>query len=241
MNDQHIGFRLTYFFIISLELIGDYQIDTNQMLRYMTKPMLCIVLMLWYLHSTWPSKDPIDRLLLRAIVFSLFGDILLMFASNNDSLFLSGLISFLTAHIWFIGAFLYTSKETLPWWFIGKKSALPTLLLLIFSAAFDYWLFPYLGSLWPAIVIYSLVICRMAIGATNRYNRVPFKSYRSVLIGALLFVISDSALAVSNFAFSFTGDRLVVMLTYALAQYFIVNGIIKQQEGKIEEMPVAAS
>ena len=48
-----------------------------------------------------------------------------------------------------------------------------------------------------------------------------------MMTGALLFVISDSVLAVNKFHHSFEIADVVIMLTYGLAQLFIVEGAIK--------------
>jgi len=47
-----------------------------------------------------------------------------------------------------------------------------------------------------------------------------------VLIGAILFISSDSLLALNKFYQGFEGADFWVMLTYILAQYFIVTGMI---------------
>ena len=48
-----------------------------------------------------------------------------------------------------------------------------------------------------------------------------------MMIGAVLFIISDSVLAINKFYKPFEGAGIVIMLTYAFAQLLIVAGIIK--------------
>jgi uncharacterized membrane protein YhhN len=45
-----------------------------------------------------------------------------------------------------------------------------------------------------------------------------------MMTGALLFVVSDSTLAINKFYQSFEIAGVVIMLTYGLAQLFIVEG-----------------
>jgi uncharacterized membrane protein YhhN len=47
-----------------------------------------------------------------------------------------------------------------------------------------------------------------------------------MLLGAVLFVISDSMLAINKFYQPFNGAGLLIMLTYGLAQFFIIRGAI---------------
>jgi uncharacterized membrane protein YhhN len=51
-----------------------------------------------------------------------------------------------------------------------------------------------------------------------------------IIAGALLFITSDSLLAINKFYSSFTNAGLYIMLTYAFAQYYIVKGIIQYLE-----------
>ncbi len=45
-----------------------------------------------------------------------------------------------------------------------------------------------------------------------------------MMVGALLFVISDSTLAINKFYKPFEMAGVLIMLTYGLAQLFIVEG-----------------
>ena len=47
-----------------------------------------------------------------------------------------------------------------------------------------------------------------------------------MMIGALLFLISDSVLAINKFYLSFEWSGIIIMLTYGLAQFFIALGAI---------------
>ena len=45
-----------------------------------------------------------------------------------------------------------------------------------------------------------------------------------MMAGAFLFVVSDSVLAINKFYQSFEAAGIIIMLTYALAQLFIIKG-----------------
>jgi uncharacterized membrane protein YhhN len=45
-----------------------------------------------------------------------------------------------------------------------------------------------------------------------------------MMVGALLFVISDSTLAINKFYKPFEMAGVIIMLTYGAAQFFIVKG-----------------
>ena len=91
-----------------------------------------------------------------------------------------------------------------------------------------------LGSLWPKlgemqipVLVYSIVITLMGLAALDRYGAVSPKSFWKVLIGALLFILSDSLIAYSRFGQEIVEISLPgfwIMLTYILAQFLIITG-----------------
>ena len=80
------------------------------------------------------------------------------------------------------------------------------------------------------VIIYILVILTMAISASLRKGSVSTFSYNLILLGALLFVISDSFLAINKFYIKVPSEHIIIMSTYAFAQYCIVMGILKQKK-----------
>jgi uncharacterized membrane protein YhhN len=81
------------------------------------------------------------------------------------------------------------------------------------------------------VIIYAVVILTMLAGAINRIEKVNRQSCIMVLAGAILFVISDSAIAVNKFSYQFESSEIVVMSTYVLAQFLIIKGYIRQSVG----------
>jgi uncharacterized membrane protein YhhN len=71
----------------------------------------------------------------------------------------------------------------------------------------------------------------MAGSALNRKNKVSEKSYFTVLAGAILFVFSDSLIAINKFAVGIPKSGIWIMTTYILAQYLIMSGLLTQVNG----------
>ncbi len=89
---------------------------------------------------------------------------------------------------------------------------------------FDKFLSPYLGALKLPVRIYGIVISFMLMLAMHMLfikNKIAGKW---MMAGALLFIISDSALAINKFYQAFELADILVILTYGLAQLFIVEG-----------------
>lgn len=187
----------------------------NDTLRVITKPMLLIILLAWYHFSNIQKHIAIYC----ALVFSLAGDILLM--KSGQLFFIGGLCAFLLAHVFYSVYFIGLLKRNK-----AKVKWSPLLLLIIYISLMLYILIPHLGDLKIPVIIYSLVIGAMFFLAWNTgYHKI----LNAVLIitGAALFVASDSILAFTLFHTKYAAAPLLIMLTYGLAQYLIINAIIK--------------
>jgi uncharacterized membrane protein YhhN len=142
-----------------------------------------------------------------------------MFVPKNELFFLLGLASFLLAHIFYIIFFHHVrvreSINSNPWFLV---------IVVIYYAALTSWLSPFLGEMKLPVRIYGIVISIMFMLAMHMFvikNKVAGKW---MLFGALLFVISDSVLAINKFYEPFDAAGIIIMLTYGLAQLFIVKG-----------------
>jgi uncharacterized membrane protein YhhN len=211
-----------YFFLVVLitHLAGTLLL--NAALQYISKPLLIISLTAYFVSNTKEYSNRFKRWVLPALSFSWLGDVLLMFQANNELFFLSGLCAFLLAHIFYIIFFHRVRvSEAIKgrWW-----------LLLIVGAYYAFlitFLSPYLGDMKLPVRVYGIVISFMLLLAVHLSPVKNKKAGLFMMTGAVLFVISDSALAVNKFYQSFEPAGFIVMLTYGMAQLFITEGAIR--------------
>jgi Predicted membrane protein len=158
------------------------------------------------------------------LFFSWAGDVVLEFSKNNGNIFILGLACFLLAHIMYLTLFFITP---------GKNSILSNRIWLLipvltYGVVLVSYLYYDLAEMRLPVIMYAIVILTMLAGAINRKEKVKKNSYYLVLTGAILFVISDSAIAINKFSHQFESSGIVIMLTYIVAQYLIVEGYICQ-------------
>lgn len=214
-------FTSIFILLILAELICG-SVESLSTWHYITKPSLLIAL-IFYFYTQSKGLRPKTRIVtLLALIFSLLGDILLMFVGQSPDYFILGLMSFLLAHICYCLVFLISRNPKTN--FAGA-----TAVLCSYAFGLFYLLKDGLGNLLIPVLIYMVVILMMVMTAFLRQKKVPTKSFILVFIGALLFVISDSILALNKFYMPLKFSGMSIMLSYALAQYLIVLGIIKQR------------
>ena len=210
-----------YLIVAVINLYAQFVGDQN--LNQFTKPVLMPALIyLVFLRSKGFINLP--RLLLAlALIFAWIGDLLLL-NQNDEMFFLGGLGSFLVMQILYCIIFFKSMHEPqLP-----KRSYTGS--SIIAFAVITYFIYQYAGDMWLAVAIYALTILAMLLFAFNRNELTSLKSFRYVLAGALLFVISDSLIGINKFIFEIPKASFLIMLTYIPAQYLITSGILEDKE-----------
>ncbi|MAB50027.1 MAG: lysoplasmalogenase [Flavobacteriaceae bacterium] len=212
-------FSILFFVIVLFEIITG-STENLQIAHYIAKPAIVISLMFLFIKTSEGISKSIKRITLLALGFSVLGDILLMFVDQSPHFFTVGLVAFLLAHIMYIVVFLRHRNK--------QKSILSfVILLLVYASGLFYLLKDGLGEMLVPVIIYMIVILSMATSAFMRKGIVNSSSYNLVFIGAIFFMISDSILALNKFYQPIPFSNISIMLTYALAQYLIVLGILK--------------
>ncbi|NKI26890.1 lysoplasmalogenase [Arenibacter sp. 6A1] len=189
--------------------------------RQLTKPLILIALLLYFgrLGKTLPKS--IYKPTLLALLFSLLGDIFLLYDTQYELFFILGLGSFFMAHLCYALVFLKQRSPQFPYGFWYVLS-----LLIAYGSTLYLLLAEKLGPLKIPVILYILGILTMAITAFARKKEASTRPYTLVFTGAVFFIISDSILAVNKFLTAVPWSHLLVMGTYAMAQYLIVMGLL---------------
>jgi uncharacterized membrane protein YhhN len=193
--------------------------------RIYTKFILVPILM-WFLYKSASSEQPLKGMwrAYLGLFFSWVGDVLLI--GEGANFFLSGMIAFVTAHVYYSLFFIQTvpvKKETAGVFYktlIGLTIVCGVLFILLQNA---------LGAYQVPILLYMLFISLMASLAVHTTTNIQYKNFalQTFVPGALLFVTSDALLATNKFYAHLPVLDLAVMLTYAGAQYFLTKGFIR--------------
>lgn len=213
MKKFFVAYALLSLAVIAVKLTGLDQLET------WLKPLLMPSLMLFYLLYKKPLYS-FDYKILLALFFSTIGDILLM---PNVNLFIGGILGFLVAHVFYISAFLSEERQRLNEIKRWKKMIL--ILGILVFASLLILLLPQLENfiLKTAIIIYGSMLLALLFSSTISKPNHP-KSSDLIVIGAFLFMLSDSMIAINKFLIELPVSALLIMGTYTIAQAFLVYG-----------------
>jgi uncharacterized membrane protein YhhN len=224
-NRSSLYLHLIFALIALVELTGRWM-DHIQ-LEYLVKPLIMVWITLYFLR--YKKKKSFSVPVLLAFFFSWLGDNFLMFSGKSEAFFFAGVGSFFFAQLAYIYTFSrYSEKggkgylERRPWLVLIFLAYLTGMLILLFPGLE--------GMMKPIILVYALSLIGMSMMALNRKERVGRRTFLLVFTGSLLFLLSDSMIALERFYAEFWRAGFWIMLTYIAAQYLIMRGLILEGE-----------
>jgi uncharacterized membrane protein YhhN len=155
------------------------------------------------------ESSSIRSILLLALVFSGFGDMLLALDS-----FILGVVAFLLAQLCYASLFRHYWQGVYNRWFLS-------VLLITYMLAMVWLLIPNLGNLQHPVMAYLMVIAAMGLLAFQSSLPMSWS-----VIGAVLFIISDSFIAINKFINPIPYESYWIMSSYYAAQFMLVTGFL---------------
>ncbi|TDO83252.1 putative membrane protein YhhN [Flavobacterium chryseum] len=209
------------YFVISLFYLLFLFLGYENLDLYLKPILIPLLGFVVYLHERFPLK----KTLLIALLFSWIGDIILLFADIDEIYFILGLVSFLISHIMYCVVFSKQIKaETKTNKFLF---AIGSLVIMLYLVGILSVLYPSLGDLKIPVMVYATVISTMLLFAFNGFLVWKKSGSKLVFIGAIVFVVSDTILAINKFYSPIEKSAFFIMLTYLVAQYLLVIGVLK--------------
>jgi uncharacterized membrane protein YhhN len=204
-----------------------------QTLHYAVKPLFMVLLMWFHRNQLSNSFETFSKLIQFGLFFSWIGDIALMFDEKMPILFVVGLGAFLVAHVGYFFAFINSIRKSENPFNLGKA-----VLIGIPFAAFTVPFFLFMkdglpSDLFGPVLAYTVVITVMGIGSAIRLGHTDKKDYQWILIGAILFILSDCVIAINKFVHDFQFDAILNMALYLGGQYMITVGAVYYAQRKV--------
>jgi uncharacterized membrane protein YhhN len=181
---------------------------------YAAKPLATLLVLAMAAGAPEPVPALYRGLVVVGLALSLVGDVFLMLPRDR---FVAGLSSFFAAHVCYGAAFGSRLGGGPPAW-----AALP---FAVYAAVLLRLVWPRLGRLRGPVAAYAAVLSLMAWAALGQWLRHGDARAAAAFAGAVLFVVSDSALAFNRFARSFRAAQAVVLATYWAAQFLIALSV----------------
>lgn len=211
---------IIFLLVLASDIIG-IQLN-NKLLQHISKPLIIPFLIAYFISQTKAITSNLKKWVVLALFFSWAGDVLLIFQEKKSIFFLLGLSAFLIAHIFYIIFFhkvrVKENVKSNPWLLV---------VVVVYYAALITLLYSHLADMKTPVLVYGIVISFMFMLAMHMLFIKNKTAGKWMMVGALLFVMSDSILAINKFYQPFEAAGVLIMLTYGLAQLFISEGTIR--------------
>jgi uncharacterized membrane protein YhhN len=192
--------------------------------HFVCKPltMLLAIGLVYLRASQTRAMERFDLLLIAALAASMAGDVLLMLPGGY---FVPGLAAFLLAHLFYIALF----RQGIAW-FPSRRALL---LAPAVGAAMYVWVWSGLTDpiLKVAVAAYVSVISLMVAQAIGRATVLRDTASKAVALGACVFMLSDSLIAINRFVQPLPTVSLWVLTTYYAAQILLVRNSRRPDAG----------
>ena len=187
--------------------IGNHQ-QNNKWLKVVLKIAPIVTLQCYVLSKILTVESSQLTTLLIALLFSLFGDCLLVYQSNSFC-FILGIVTFGVQQVLYTMLFGFAFDGIFP---IGLTVGIVTLMIYLYL----------LPKMRQFLILPSAIYC-ILIGCMLWRALVRFNRYGGLLNagGAVMFYLSDSLLAVNKFRCRIAYGEALIMITYYTAQLFI--------------------
>ena len=219
-----------YFFLVFIFAIADWYAvwKGNDKLRYLTKPLTLLAVILWFtISGGWQGPMAIFGI---GLIFSLAGDIFLLkqLVKARPVLFQLGLVSFLIVQVLYIIGF----NGTIP------CVSISSIVLFCITGIIAFLITRYIvGGLRRTsegkkqqvpVILYMIALSLMLFSSLLTLLRSEWHLLPACLvsIGGALFFTSDTVLASDEFVKPYKYAGIILIITYHLAQIAIISGVL---------------
>jgi uncharacterized membrane protein YhhN len=194
-------------------------------LNFAFKPLATLCVIAW--AALGRSDDGlVKRWIVIGLVFSLAGDVALLWPVQG---FLVGLVAFLLGHLSYLVGLTRRVK------FLASPPAFGAWAIVAASVLASLW-HGVPPELRAPVLVYVTALAAMAAQASSvwlAHRAQPDAApWRTVAIGAALFVLSDAILATDKFVGGIPMPTLFNLSTYWLGQWFIARAAVRAPEAR---------
>jgi hypothetical protein len=221
-----------YFFVVLIIYL--FHFTEYSWTEFITKPFALSILFLNFFKTSTNLPKGLKKGVVLGLMFSILSDVSFLLRVYTNQWFIIGTFIFSLLAIYsYAQGFQHTSKSFLS--IFDFKSITPiNLFLSVLITIFPISIFVVEDlQIWqyPAI-LYQILLWVLVSQGLKRQDNVNELSYYLVLTGVVLYSITTMLLTLQNFTQSVFDFKSFPVLTYFIAQYFIVIGAIYQSDLK---------
>ena len=210
---------LLFIIVCILDLVG-VCFEKNTII-FIAKPLLMITLFWYY----FVNAKTLNKLFVTGLFFSFLGDVLLL--GSGELYFIFGLLSFLIAHVFYIIMVVKLLKNIKL-----SQVLLASIPYLVIFIVLLTILYSGLDEMKIPVIVYAITISVLGMSSLILFLQNKSKINLVLVFGVLIFIMSDSVLALNMFYYKQSYYPLLIMITYVIAQFLICRFVLLNKHKK---------
>ncbi|MDN3665729.1 lysoplasmalogenase family protein [Algibacter miyuki] len=215
-------FSVIFFIALILDNLVKENQDTS-LHRFITKSLVTGLLLVYYLVN---KSDKVPKFKSNAVIIGL---VLFTIGGCFGVLMNNSYTYFLLSFVFFAGGKIFYGLR------LAKNHDFNYNRIFFFLLLFSLYMFLLVTQVYDnsegqffIIIVYFFISVVLLAFAFVRKEFVCYKSYILVFLGLLLFVISESMLAIKLYGSSSAFDGPILLVLYEVGQYLFVLGILSE-------------
>lgn len=225
MKQVQVGIVFLFWILLALDCVL-IAYEAQPIVRVFSHGLLAPLLLIILLTQTFKTKHKKSKaLVVMALMASWCSDVFLLNTQSSNAVAV-GFSAFIIARLFYAFFFIRIAP-------IRIKSLNLIIIAGVFIAVF-------IGAFW-SVVLHSIAVnktpyavCAVVIGFmllaslhTYSNSRISKLSWQFFIPGGVFFIFSDAVLALDYFYYKESTSAVLIMATYAMAQFLIVKGAVK--------------
>ena len=216
-----LGFSIGYFAVMALDMFFMF-VEPFEYLRFLTKPALIFLLIIYYASNDQESISKDFVFTVVALSFFLLANLATLF-HTEPLLLIAASVFFILGKVFYIFRFSNSMDFDILNFF-------PFLALyLIYMFVILNLTLDNLGSSLIPVLLFLFVTLLAVQFAFLRKGMVSKASYQLVIFGIFVFAAADTLSILGSFYKYWPWARFIIMVAYAIAQYLIIMGLVKEK------------
>ena len=181
-----------------------------------------MITLFWYYFV---NAKTVNKHFVTGLFFSFLGDVLLL--GSGELYFIFGLLSFLIAHVFYIIMVVKLLKNTKL-----SQVLLASIPYLVIFIVLLTILYSGLDEMKIPVIVYAVTISVLGISSLTFFLQNKSRINLVLVFGVLIFILSDSVLAINMFYYKQSYYPLLIMITYVIAQFLICRFVLLNKHKK---------
>ncbi|MBB6714955.1 lysoplasmalogenase [Clostridium gasigenes] len=219
-----IPFVMFFLMIISLTMLIIFNLNPNEVYKKIFKTSTSFLFIGTCIASAypWQEKSEYFILILIALIFSMLGDVFLVFHNSKDintrNMFILGLLSFSVAHVFYTLGFIALVPLKVMDLIIFVILLIIAIIFLTKIKKFNF------ENLFPFVIVYGIILSAMLTKSISIISIANSNPLGTILLitGTVLFFISDALLCF----YLFYDDCKPYISNINLIFYYVGQGLI---------------